>query len=212
MGTVMDNALNDFEYERRFFCREMPPELDDGDAPALIVQSYYVHADNYALRVRLVSHAVRVDMAASTDPLSVLSTYRDKFSEAYVTVKGPSVGGTRYEAEREIDAHIAAELISRGGEPIIKNRFSAWIGEDGWSIDVFGGTNAPLIVAEAERSGPVTNLVIPNFCVTEITDQPRFSNDGLAAHPFGTWRAEFEQELATQGPHFEQFFGRNRMQ
>ena len=38
----MDIAMNDFEYERRFFCRALPPELDDGE-PMLIVQSYYVH-------------------------------------------------------------------------------------------------------------------------------------------------------------------------
>ncbi len=78
-------------------------------------------------------------------------------------------------------------LEQRGGEVVIKNRYSVWIAEDGWSVDVFGGLNAPLIVAEAERSGPVTNLTIPKFCVTEITDQARFNNDGLAAKPFSTW-------------------------
>ena len=52
----MSEPTDDFEYERRFFCRELPDEYNDGDIPALIIQSYYVHADNYALRVRLVSH------------------------------------------------------------------------------------------------------------------------------------------------------------
>ena len=150
----MSEPTDDFEYERRFFCRELPAEYDDGDAPTLIIQSYYVHADNYALRVRLVSRKVHVDMTPDVNPVAVLDEYRDRFSEAYVTVKGPSVGGTRYEVEREIDTRIAAELIKRGGSVIIKNRYSVWIEEDGWSVDVFGGPNAPLIVAEAERSGP----------------------------------------------------------
>lgn len=35
------------------------------------------------------------------------------------------------------------ELIKRGGHVTIKNRFTDWIDEDGWNIDVFGGTNAP---------------------------------------------------------------------
>ncbi|KAB7791062.1 adenylate cyclase [Bifidobacterium leontopitheci] len=203
--------MNDFEYERRFYCRALPRELDDGDAPHLIVQSYYVHDGNYALRVRLQTRSLRIDMTAQTDPLTVLQRYRDKFNEAFVTVKGPSVGGTRYEAEREIDARIAAELMMRGGAPIIKNRFSAWIGEDGWSIDVFGGANAPLVIAEAERSGPVTNLQIPSFCVTEVTDQPRFSNDGLAGHPFSQWANDFRRELAQEGPRFQTLFGKNRI-
>lgn len=89
----MDIAMNDFEYERRFFCRALPPELDDGE-PMLIVQSYYVHDGNYALRVRLQTRGVRIDMNADTDPIAVLRQYRERFTEAFVTVKGPSVGGT----------------------------------------------------------------------------------------------------------------------
>ena len=131
----MSEPTDDFEYERRFFCRELPAEYDDGDAPPLIIQRYYVHADNYALRVRLVSRKVHVDMTPDVNPVAVLDEYRDRFSEAYVTVKGPSVGGTRYEVEREIDTRIAAELIKRGGSVIIKNRYSVWIEEDGWSVD-----------------------------------------------------------------------------
>ena len=149
--------------------------------------------------------------APDVNPVAVLDEYRDRFSEAYVTVKGPSVGGTRYEVEREIDTRIAAELIKRGGSVIIKNRYSVWIEEDGWSVDVFGGPNAPLIVAEAERSGPVTNLTIPKFCITEITDQARFNNDGLANRPFCKWADDFEEELALEGPRFQQYFGKNRM-
>lgn len=201
---------DDFEYERRFFCRELPAELDDGDAPKLIVQSYYVHADNYALRVRLQTNRFREPMIPETDPIDVLRRHRDAFDRAFVTVKGPSVGGTRYEAERAIDAGIAAELVMRGGEPVIKNRYAAWIGEDGWNIDVFGGRNAPLVVAEAERSGPVTNLIIPRFCVSEITDDPRFSNDGLAAKPYSDWAGDYERELAERGPRLLTFFGKNR--
>ena len=79
------------------------------------------------------------------------------------------------------------------------------------AIDVFGGSNAPLVIAEAERSGPVTNLAIPSFCVTEVTDQARFSNDGLASNPYAAWEGEFERELAEHGPQFQQVFGRNRI-
>ncbi|NMN01112.1 adenylate cyclase [Bifidobacterium sp. DSM 109958] len=201
---------DDFEYERRFFCHELPEELDDGSAPILIVQSYYVHQDNYALRVRLQTTRIREAMTPGTDPLAVLRDNRSAFAQAFVTVKGPSVGGTRYEAERDIDPDIAAELVMRGGAPIIKNRYSAWIGEDGWNIDVFGGRNAPLVVAEAERSGPVTNLVIPRFCVSEITDDARFSNDGLASRPYADWAADYARELDDHGPRMLTFFGKDR--
>ena len=206
----MRDDLGDFEYERRFLCRRFPAGLDDGDPPTLIVQSYYVHRDNYALRIRLTAHSVRCLMTTDTDASDVLVQHRDAFTDAYVTVKGPVNGGTRYEAERDIDPGIAAELVLRGGSAIVKNRYPVWLGEDGWNIDVFGGPNAPLIVAEAERSEPVTDLAIPTFCLTEITDDTRFSNDGLADRPYALWRDDFLTELRRGGVHYLQGFGTNR--
>lgn len=202
----------DFEYERRFFCRELPAKYDDGDAPTLVVQSHYVHQDGYSLRIRVQTRRLNIPMTPAVDAAVVLRDYADRFTEAYMGARGPSVGGTRYGAEREIDVGIALELIRRGGDVTIKNRYAVWIAEDGWSVDVFGGRNAPLVIAEAERSGPVTNLTIPSFCITEVTDQQRFSNDGLAALPYSLWRDDFERELAEQGGHYQQMFGHNRLQ
>lgn len=213
MGGLGDiGGTSDFQFARRFFCRELPDEFDDGDAPTLIVQSYFVHEDDYALRIRLQTRAVRVPMSAELDPKAVLERYRDDFREATLTVKGPSRGGTRYEAQRSIDSRVAAEIMLRGGDLIIKNRTSVWIGADGWNIDVFGGANVPLVIAEAERSTPVTNLIIPRFCITEITDQSRFSNDSLSWRPFSQWGSEFERELRETGPQFQQVFGTNTLE
>ena len=86
------------------------------------------------------------------------------------------------------------------------------VGTSGSHIDVFGGANAPLVVAAAQRSTPVTNLIIPRFCVTEITDEPRFSNDELSWRPFTRWADDFEDELARNGPSFQQSFGTNTME
>ncbi|RBP98869.1 CYTH domain-containing protein [Bifidobacterium xylocopae] len=206
----MDDDRDDFEFERRFFCRELPEDLDDGDAPTLIVQSYFVHSDNYALRVRLQAEGVRRTMDAHTDALHVLMEERERFSAASLTAKGPVVGGTRYEAERPLDPGIATELVMRGGSLIVKNRYGIWLGEDWWNVDIFGGGNSPLAVAEVERSGPVTDLVIPPFCITEITNDARFSNDGLAERPYRTWARAFEDELRAKGSRFLNDFGPNR--
>ena len=104
---VEDSGRNigDFEYTRRFFCRALPTQLDDNDSPTLIIQSYYVHQDNYALRVRLKTKSVRIAMTPDLDPLAVLEKYRDEFRLGSVTVKGPSVGGTRFGFAHRRGAH-----------------------------------------------------------------------------------------------------------
>ncbi|MBD8080069.1 CYTH domain-containing protein [Cellulosimicrobium arenosum] len=205
---MTDGGYGDFEFERRFLVRSVPPDLRD--APTLIVQSYYLADEGYALRLRAKAPEVDAPMAPSTDALDTLAEHADAVDLCTLTVKGPTAGGTRYEAEREIDPAVGLQMIRRGGALIVKTRYSAWLGDDGWVIDVFGGANHPLVIAECERTGPVTDLRIPAFCLTELTDDARFSNDALAGRPFGGWRTAFDAELESTGPHFAQDFGRNQ--
>lgn len=199
----------DFEYERRFLVTDFPDRLRD--APTLIVQSYYLADAGYALRVRVQAADVEAGLDAESDPLEVLATHREALTMATLTLKGPAVGGTRYEAERPLDPDVAAQVVRRGGLATVKTRYAVWLGNDGWSVDVFGGTNSPLIVAECERSGPVTDLQIPDFCVTELTDDRRFSNESLAHRPFGSWAGAYRAELASSGASMRSDFGHNTL-
>lgn len=206
---MSDTGYGDFEFERRFFVRDLPVELLAEPDPVLIVQSYYLAQDGYALRLRVQAPGLRLPLGPETDPLAVLDEAADRFEFCAVTLKGPMNVGTRYEAEREIDVTVGLEMIRRGGQRIVKNRYAVWLGVDGWVVDVFGGANSPLVIAECERAGPVTDLQIPAFCVTELTDDARFANDGLAGKPYRSWAADFERELATVGPRFLTGFGHN---
>lgn len=88
-----------------------------------------------------------------------------------------SVGGERYEMESEVDVTVADQILRRSANVILKNRHSLWYDEDGWEFDVSAGQNEGLIVAECERLAPVVDLRIPEFCVTEVTEDLRFTND-----------------------------------
>ncbi|MCR6690430.1 hypothetical protein [Cellulomonas sp.] len=198
---MSDTGYGDFEFERRFWVRDLPVGVLD-EQPAVIVQSYYLADEGYALRVRVQTSAGAPALDPTLDPLAALDAYTDRFDFCAVTVKGPVNAGTRYEAERELDLDVGMQLVRRGGARIAKTRHSVWLGTDGWVVDVFAGGNAPLVVAEVERGGPVTDLVVPSFCITEVTEDPRFSNDALARTPYGTWAAAYEAELDRTGPRF----------
>lgn len=196
----------DFEFERKFLVRDLPAVTASDPSPALIVQAYLFASDGYAVRVRLQGRAP-LDLDR---PVDALIEALDADAIGTMTAKGPATGGTRYEAERELDPVVAGQIVRRADHVVTKVRYAVWLGEDGWIVDRFLSGNAPLLLAEVERGGPVVDLAIPAFCVTEVSEDDRFRNEYLANHPYGTWADAHLHELDTAGPTFVSTLGQNR--
>lgn len=206
----MHTGDTDFEFERRFLVTTAPSDLLVGNTPDIIVQTYFLAEDGYALRVRLQATQPKVSLPLEMEGKDAIRHFIDDFDLCVLTVKGPHIGGTRYEAERPIDIGVGAQMCLRGGKTLAKRRYGVWLNEDGWVIDQFAGSNQPLIVAECERTSPVVDLQIPGFCRAEITDNPRFSNDELVKHPYSQWAEKYLVTLGARDSSFQSGFGRNR--
>lgn len=205
---MSDCDFGDFEFERKFFVHDFPAVSAADPSPTLIAQAYLFAADGYAVRVRLQGPAPADLDAGVADLIDALG------DEAIgtMTAKGPAAGGTRYEAERELDPLVAGQIVARAEHVVLKVRTSVWLGEDGWVIDRFLAGNAPLVLAEVERNSPVVDLAIPSFCATEVSEDDRFRNEHLAFHPFGTWAEDYRRELQAQGPRFLDNLGQNQFE
>lgn len=203
-----DSGFGDFEFERKFFVNDMPAVAASDPSPALIAQAYLFAADGYAVRVRLQGPAP-TDLDGT--PAELVTALGDD-AIGTMTAKGPAAGGTRYEAEREIDPLVAGQIVARAEHVVLKVRSSIWLGEDGWIIDRFLSGNAPLLLAEVERNGPVVDLAIPSFCTTEVSEDDRFRNEYLAHHPFGSWAGDYRRELHLHGPNFVTNLGQNQFE
>ncbi|MEK8228125.1 hypothetical protein NKG05_21655 [Oerskovia sp. M15] len=201
---MTDGGNGDFEFERRFLVKDVPANLLD--APALIVQGYFLAQDGYAIRLRVQASSTSAPLTASSSPLSVLGAHT--FDFCALTVKGPTNGGTRYEAEREIDVNVGVEMIRRGGGRIVKTRYSAWLGADGWVIDVFGGANYPL--SSRSASAPPRSWT----CRSPRSASPRSRTTGASpttplAHPVLGVGGLVRRGARGLRPRFRQDFGHN---
>ncbi|OBF12979.1 CYTH domain-containing protein [Mycobacterium sp. ACS4331] len=205
---MSDSGIGDFEFERKFFVRDFPAVAASDPTPTLIAQAYLFAADGYAVRVRLQGPAPAELDAGPADLVEALGD--DAIGT--MTAKGPAAGGTRYEAERELDPLVAGQIVSRADHVVLKIRTSVWLGEDGWVIDRFLADNAPLVLAEVERNSPVVDLAIPSFCTTEVSEDDRFRNEYLAHHPFATWAGHYRDELDRVGPRFVNSLGQNQFE
>jgi adenylate cyclase len=56
-----------------------------------------------------------------------------------------------------------------------------------WEVDEFEGENAGLIIAEVELAAADQPIHLPDWVGEEVTDDPRYYNASLIAHPYSTW-------------------------
>ncbi|UEM18869.1 CYTH domain-containing protein [Skermanella mucosa] len=152
-----------FEIERRFLvCQDIDRLCRDGDR---IIQGYFTFDRESRIRIRI------------------------RNDRAFLTIKGPRQGMTRSEFETNIPLPIAAAMLSRlPPESLIeKVRYTLPYAGLAWEIDVFGGLNAGLVVAEVELSHPEQEITLPHWVGREITYDARYGNSSLSVEPVSSW-------------------------
>jgi CYTH domain-containing protein len=87
-------------------------------------------------------------------------------------------------------------LLALGGAPLTKRRYGYLQAGMRYSLDIFEGPLAGLILAEIEAhaAGEITRLPVPVFAVREVTADPAFSGGALAQlspQAFARWQAEW---------------------
>ena len=153
------------EIERKFLVkRERLPELTGGTP----VKQGYLPTDG------LVSVRPRV-----------------KGGAGFLTVKGPSTedGLSRAEFEYPIPLEDAEAMLDGlcADRTVMKTRYEIVVGGRLWEIDVFGGANEGLIIAEVELDRADEDIDLPEWAGTEVTGDVRFFNQRLADRPWPEW-------------------------
>jgi adenylate cyclase len=125
----------------------------------------------------------------STDKTATIRV-RVKDDRAFLTIKGETVGIKRSEFEYEIPLNDAEEMLQNNiqGAVISKVRYKVRCGEHLWDLDVFLGDNEGLVMAEVELAGEDEPFEMPDWAGMEVSDDARYYNANLVAHPFRRWR------------------------
>lgn len=135
------------------------------DAPAVFYSQGYLNRDK--------ARTVRVRIAGE---------------EAFLTIKGTSIGARRAEFEYPIPLWDARELLAMCEQPLIeKNRRKILHEEFIWEVDEFLGENLGLVVAEIELPSEDTAFAKPDWVGEEVTDDAHYFNSNLSRVPFSHW-------------------------
>lgn len=108
--------------------------------------------------------------------------------QAFLTIKGANVGAARAEFEYEIPLADAEQLlVLADGPPVEKYRHLVEHKGLLWEVDEFLGENSGLVVAEVELASEAQSIELPDWVGKEVTQDVRYFNSNLAAHPFSQW-------------------------
>ena len=111
--------------------------------------------------------------------------------KAFLTLKDHAVGLVRHEFEYEIPLADAETLLDTmcAKPQVDKIRYRIPAAEPGlvWEVDVFLADNAPLVTAEIELPSEGTPFTKPDWIGEDVTNDHRYKNNNLAAHPYSTW-------------------------
>lgn len=152
------------EIERKFLVKN-DNWRDRAESGSALMQGYIANNATATVRVRL------------------------KGEQAFLTVKGRAEGITRSEFEYPIPPADARAMLAElaVSAPIEKVRFRVREGDHVWDLDVFGGENAGLVMAEVELAAEDECFTMPDWAGEEVTGDPRYYNVNLARNPFRNW-------------------------
>lgn len=158
------------EIERKFLVN---PDFDTSSTPALVldISQGYLSLD--------IERSVRVRV----------SRWRSWHQQAFITVKGRSVGAARPEYEFELaNVDEAQEMIDTLCKFVIRKQRTI-IKHAGyeWHVDRFQDDNTGLIIAEIELSTEDEQFELPPWIGAEVTEDARYYNLALAQNPYNKW-------------------------
>ena len=165
-----------------------------------IERRFLVHGDQWREAIRWQAQLQQGYLVSGPEGLTV--RVRTAKQEAWLTLKtaGSANGLVRQEFEYPIPLEDARSLLDLAPSQLSKWRYGLnWPGGD-WVLDVFEGSNAPLVVAEVELQDPEQAVPIPPCCVLELTGRPSLSNAALAHHPLADWPERLRQQLLAGDP------------
>ncbi|NYF34268.1 CYTH domain-containing protein [Stenotrophomonas sp. JAI102] len=108
--------------------------------------------------------------------------------QAFLNMKSREIGPTRQEFDYPIPVDDARALLALCVGGLIDKRRHL-VEHEGllWEVDEFLGENAGLVVAEVELEHADQSITLPDWAGAEVTDEVRYYNLALAAHPFSRW-------------------------
>ena len=152
-----------------------------------IERKFLVKKDKWAQVVKKEKSLFRQGYILSDQQKTVRVRLTD--TEAFLTIKGQTVGASRPEFEYSVPKEDAQHMLDNFCiSELSKIRYFI-LHHDGytWEVDEFLGQNEGLIVAEIELGSEDELFLLPDWVDKEVTAEKKYTNSNLAVKPYKNW-------------------------
>ena len=132
-------------------------------------------------------YTIKQGYIQTVDHTTVRVRIRDK--EAFLTIKGKSVGASRLEFEYPIPLQDANDMLNNLCQKSFIDKTRYLVEHEGhvWEVDILEGSNKGLVIAEVELKSEDEAFTLPNWVMKEVTDDIRYFNSNLIENPYSNW-------------------------
>lgn len=168
------------EIERKYLIKPLTEEVKNTAYMVKeIKQSYLADSENYVVRIRSSN-----EFESEKDRQIGLC----QKSQAYLTIKQKIGGIARPEYEFNIPIADAEMLIAQEKTAVEKVRYCIRSVENlTWELDDYKEKNEGLYTGEIELPTVDTEFIHPDYILSEVTDDKKYSNHSLSHNPFKNW-------------------------
>ena len=133
------------------------------------------------------SYTIKQGYIQTADHTTVRVRIRNQ--DAFLTIKGKSVGASRLEFEYPIPLQDANDMLDALCQSSVIEKTRYLVEHEGhtWEVDIFKGSNKGLVVAEVELESEEEAFTLPSWVTKEVTDDIRYFNSNLMENPYSKW-------------------------
>ncbi len=133
------------------------------------------------------SYTIKQGYIQTVDHTTVRVRIRNQ--DAFLTIKGKSVGASRLEFEYPIPLQDANDMLEALCQSSVIEKMRYLVEHEGhtWEVDVFERSNKGLVVAEVELDSEEEAFTLPSWVSKEVTNDIRYFNSNLVDNPYLNW-------------------------
>lgn len=123
-GKIVSRPASSFRCRHHFFYHRLPTRCSSNSTPALVVRDCCIRTSGCTLHIQLISRGIRISVAPSMGPITILSRCHSQFSRTCIAIGNPSINNAHCRIRHRVSAHVTTRLVGHNNSMVVGGQCS----------------------------------------------------------------------------------------